>query len=302
MATVTTGYTFVNNETVTPAKLNSLAGGASVSNIVDSDVSSSAAIADTKLATIFTAGKVSNSATTATSANTANAIVARDASGNFTAGTITAGTITAASFSGPLAGNVIGNLTGTASAIADGAVSTTAKLANSIVTPAKMTQWLTSGTAQATTSGTSVDFTGIPSWAKRITVMFNGVSTAAVVGGSSNILIQIGSSTISTSGYNSGASYASTSGTWITSTTGFVAIPNGMLFAAALYCGSLIISLISNNAWVTQGSIYSTTGTVVSSVGGVSPSLSGALDRIRITTLGGTDTFDAGSVNIMYEG
>lgn len=59
-------------------------------NIVDADISSSAAIADTKLATISTAGKVANSATTATNANTASAIVARDASGNFTAGTITA--------------------------------------------------------------------------------------------------------------------------------------------------------------------------------------------------------------------
>lgn len=58
--------------------------------IVNGDINASAAIADTKLATISTAGKVSNSATTATSSNTASAIVARDASGNFTAGTITA--------------------------------------------------------------------------------------------------------------------------------------------------------------------------------------------------------------------
>ncbi len=58
--------------------------------IVNIDISASAGIADTKLATISTAGKVSNSATTATSANTASAIVARDSSGNFTAGTITA--------------------------------------------------------------------------------------------------------------------------------------------------------------------------------------------------------------------
>ena len=58
--------------------------------IVNADISASAAIADTKLATISTASKVSNSATTATNANTASAIVARDASGNFAAGTITA--------------------------------------------------------------------------------------------------------------------------------------------------------------------------------------------------------------------
>lgn len=58
--------------------------------IVNTDISASASIADTKLATIATAGKVSNSATTAASANTASAIVARDPSGNFSAGTITA--------------------------------------------------------------------------------------------------------------------------------------------------------------------------------------------------------------------
>jgi hypothetical protein len=74
-------------------------------SIVDADINASAAIVDTKLATIATAGKVSNSATTATSANTASAIVARDASGNFTAGTIT-GTTTNCSRS-VLAGNGI---------------------------------------------------------------------------------------------------------------------------------------------------------------------------------------------------
>ena len=73
--------------------------------IVNADINASAAIADTKLATISTASKVSNSATTATSANTASAIVARDSSGNFTAGTVTAN----------LTGNVTGNVTGTVS-------------------------------------------------------------------------------------------------------------------------------------------------------------------------------------------
>jgi len=74
--------------------------------ILNADINASAGIVDTKLATISTASKVSNSATTAASTNTASAIVARDASGDFTAGTITAA----------LTGNVTGNLTGTASA------------------------------------------------------------------------------------------------------------------------------------------------------------------------------------------
>jgi len=78
-AVVTTGDT----GTVTSAMITDL-------TIVNGDISASAAIVDTKLATIATAGKVSNSATTATNANTASAIVARDASGNFSAGTITA--------------------------------------------------------------------------------------------------------------------------------------------------------------------------------------------------------------------
>jgi hypothetical protein len=72
--------------------------------IVNADIATAAAIEDTKLATIATSGKVSNSATTATSVNTNSAIVARDASGNFNAGTITAN----------LTGNVTGNLTGNA--------------------------------------------------------------------------------------------------------------------------------------------------------------------------------------------
>ena len=76
------------------------------STIVNADINTSAGIVDTKLATIATAGKVSNSATTATSTNTASAIVARDASNNFVAGTITA------ALTGNVTGNVTGNLTG----------------------------------------------------------------------------------------------------------------------------------------------------------------------------------------------
>ena len=84
--------------------------------IVNADINASAAIADTKLATISTASKVSNSATTATSANTASAIVARDASGNFTAGTVTAN----------LTGNVTGNVSGSAGSATGNAATATA--------------------------------------------------------------------------------------------------------------------------------------------------------------------------------
>lgn len=100
---------------------NNASGVLSSSLIVNADISSSAAISDSKLAPITTAGKISNSATTANSANLANAIVARDGVGNFSAGTITATlsgnastatsattATTATNFTGSLSGDVTG--------------------------------------------------------------------------------------------------------------------------------------------------------------------------------------------------
>ncbi len=69
---------------------NNASGVLSSSLIVNADVSASAGIVDTKLATLSTAGKVANSATTATTSNTPSTIVLRDGSGNFAAGTIIA--------------------------------------------------------------------------------------------------------------------------------------------------------------------------------------------------------------------
>jgi hypothetical protein len=96
--------------------------------IVNADINASAAIADTKLATIETASKVSNTATTAASANTASAIVARDASGNFSAGTVTAtlsGNVTG-NVTGNLTGNVTGNVTGSSGSTTGNAATATA--------------------------------------------------------------------------------------------------------------------------------------------------------------------------------
>ena len=156
---------------------------------------------------------------------------------------------------------------------------------------------LISGTAQATTSGTSIDFTGIPSWVKRVTVMFNGVSTS----GSSPVLIQIGSGSVTTSGYTSGSIVAVTSGAGtilIASTAGFTQSLQAGDAAATTRFGSCILNLLGSNIWASTGGITGTTYGA-STTGGVT--LGGALDRVRITTVNGTDTFDAGSINIMYE-
>jgi len=96
--------------------------------IMNADISASAAIADTKLAIISTAGKVANSATTATNLNTASAIVARDASGNFTAGTITA------TLNGNLTGAVV-----TSTNIVDGTIMNADISASAAIVATKLT-------------------------------------------------------------------------------------------------------------------------------------------------------------------
>jgi hypothetical protein len=157
---------------------------------------------------------------------------------------------------------------------------------------------LKSGTAVASTSGTSIDFTGIPSTAKRITVMFNGVS----ISGSSIPLIQIGSGSFTTSSYvsTSNNNGNATSTTGVNSTSGYI-IASGN--SANLLYGDLIICNISGNSWIASHTIgFNSSGSYYVVYGaGASPALSGALDRVRITTVNGTDTFDAGTINIMWE-
>jgi hypothetical protein len=152
---------------------------------------------------------------------------------------------------------------------------------------------LVAGTAVASTSGTSIDFTSIPSWVKRITVMFNGVST----NGSSAVQIQIGAGSVTTSGYVSGGTFTTTIVGPVSSTTGFIFAGTT---AANTRTGSTVITNITGNTWVSAS-----TGTFEDAAssysGGGKVALSGTLDRVRITTVNGTDTFDAGSINILYE-
>jgi hypothetical protein len=155
---------------------------------------------------------------------------------------------------------------------------------------------LVSGTSQASTSGTSIDFTSIPTWVKRITVMFNSVS----LNSTSSFLIQIGSGSVATTGYDAVLIVGSqaSSNTVNASVAGF---PFFSAAASNVLSGSMIITNITGNTWVEQGVfINSITTPYVTSTAGVK-ALSGVLDRVRITTVNGTDTFDAGSINILYE-
>ena len=189
-----------------------------------------------------------------------------------------------------------GTITGiSAGGLPDGCI-TTPELADGAVISTKSNGVIYSGTVQASTSGTSIDFTSIPSWVKRITVMFNGVST----NGTSDIIIQIGPSAgVETTGYlgagqTNGAGFSSNA-----TNGGFDVYAPGT--AADAPSGQCILSLLdaTNNIWAASSIMTIATRGVYQS--GAKTISGGVLSRVRVTTAGGVNTFDAGSINILYE-
>lgn len=150
-------------------------------------------------------------------------------------------------------------------------------------------------TAKASSSGVAVEFTGIPSWARRITVLFNGVSTNGI----NNILVQIGTGgTPTTSGYAGYSVFCWASGVVpVSSTAGFPVFNNA---ASYNHFGELVLTNISGNTWVASGQFVEA-GTQGSTVSGGSVTLAGVLNYLRIVAANGTDAFDAGSINLLYE-
>lgn len=151
------------------------------------------------------------------------------------------------------------------------------------------------GTVSGTITVVGVDFLNIPTGVKRITVMFNGVS----VSGTSVIQVQIGSGSITTTGYVSAASILSNTTVSSSVTSGFALLQQNA--ATYAHSGHAVITNISSNIWVQSGVFSNSNTAAFTSTSGGNISLGGTLDRIRITTVNGTDTFDAGSINILYE-
>jgi len=232
---------------------------------------------------------------------------------SFPYGAVVTGVITATTFVGQLTGTAgtittlnstsgtITNLTGTAGTITtlSSTNGTIITLTGTTITGTSVRGGIGVGTSVASTSGTSIDFTSIPSYVKRITVMFGAVST----NGTSNIQAQIGSGSIDTASTYAGV------GSWVggtnnaggvQDTTGFIIVGN--VVAASTYGGSLVFTTIGSNIWCLNGTLSSTSSTAYNHVSSGNKTLSGTLDRVRITTVNGTDTFDAGSINILYEG
>jgi len=150
---------------------------------------------------------------------------------------------------------------------------------------------ITIATEQASTSGTSIDFTSIPAGVKRIKVMFNGVST----NGTSPIIIQLGDAGgVEPTGY---VAASLSSGGNSTFTAGF---GTAALTAADVIYGCVTLDLMNAASFTWGASGVINTASIGLSISG-RKSTSAVVDRVRITTVGGTDTFDAGAINIAYE-
>ena len=193
---------------------------------------------------------------------------------------------------GTATGLTVGNATNavtanTANAVASGITITSPVIAG---TPSGVGT-LTSMTNVATTSGTAFLFTGVPSWAKRITVMING----CVYNAATQILIQLGSTTLVTSGY---VSYGNVASVGFASTAGYIAAGAN---ATNSYYISAVLNLQTGNTWLcAMGGVIVNAGAGVQFNAGGTGATSSAVDRINITTVSGA-TWTAGSINIMYE-
>lgn len=172
---------------------------------------------------------------------------------------------------------------------------TSAAAAAAVVVPATLAPTLLVAGTSVSASGVAIDLTGIPSWARRVTVLFDTLS----VNGSSSLLVQIGDSGgIETTGYNgSGGIIGASTATSTLFTTGFGLRTSD---ASDVISGALVISRISGNKWTASGTFGRHTFAAAGMTGGVK-TLSDVLTQIRVTTVGGSDTFDSGTLNVMYE-
>ena len=204
------------------------------------------------------------------------------------------------SIAGTFSGASLTDLSVSSSKLLDLSIST-AKLADGAVTPAKLSQpFARLSVVDASLNGnTSIDFTGIPSWAKRITICFDSLGTS----GTSKLRIKTGSSIgFSAYSYFSASSSASSSLSTITSSgnAGFDINSQSNTFAST----SGVITLVNrgnNNGWICSGQMYSYGDSATISIAGSVVMGSEVLDRIRVTTVSGADTIDIGLITVLYE-
>lgn len=151
------------------------------------------------------------------------------------------------------------------------------------------------GSTVATTSGTAIDITGIQATAKRVTIAPAGVSTS----GTSNLILRVGSGSIQTSGYvGAGSLVVNVGSTFALTATSEFLLAQGVA-NAGVYSGVVTLVNATGNKWVMSGVLARTDSPQTHQLAGY-VDVTGALDRVRLTTANGTDTFDAGSVNVSW--
>lgn len=147
-----------------------------------------------------------------------------------------------------------------------------------------------------TASGTSIDFTSIPSWVKRITVAYSSLST----NGSAALIVQLGDSGgVETTGYLGSGVFSGPSTGSGNSTVGLL-MSGGSSASSVSFHGSMIITNLTGNLW-SSICVSGQSDSAYAAYAGGSKELSATLDRVRITTANGTDSYDAGTINILYE-
>ena len=285
MAILVTGNTFGDGDQVTSTKLNNIANAATfASGAVDSTTTTLTAGGAIQVGTIQPGNIASNAVTTAKIADA----------------TDTATGVTDSKLRWSTARSVLGRSAATSGAPADIAASADDQVLRrsggavgfGTITPSSLTQWMTSETAKSAT-GTSVDFTSIPSWVKRITILFNGVSVDSGTVGYP--IIQIGDSGgLETAGYT-GRLLDSYYGISAEFTSGF----NTYYSSAASVTSTMsaTITLIGSNTWIYSMLAVSPDARLWYACG--VKQLSATLDRLSVKPH--TGNFDAGTINIIYE-
>jgi hypothetical protein len=279
---------FIAQETVNSAASQSTAGLQTQITAATNTANSANTTANNASAT---ANGIAGTANTAlANANTAIS-TANAASVTATNAETTANAISATASSAVSTANAAQSTANTANTTANAALPKAGGTMTGVITYAAAQPRMVLSTSVASTSGTSIDFTSIPSWAKQVTVMLYNVSTNGAV----NPIIQLGSGSFTTSGYSSGCG---SSGGNTSETSGFI-VSTGTASSDSL-SGSILFSSIGiSNRWVCSGTTYNGSNSRFIS-GNVS--LSGDLDRVRITTIASASTFDGGTINIIYEG
>lgn len=289
MAILTVSSPFADGDQVTSTKLNNLVADADfASGAVDGTTTTLTSGGAIQVGTVQTGNIASSAVTTAKIADA----------------TDTATGVTDSKLRWSAATSVIGRSAATSGAPADITAANDHEVLRRSgttigfgqLTPSSMTQWMTQGTAVTSTTGTSVDFTSLPSWIKRVTVLLNGVSLS----GTALLRFRLGTSSgFVTTGYASNGSMVSALGNAFASqTAGFDVYDTGSA-AGDTYSGKMVFENITGNTWVAVANIANNSNQFYTTVGSIA--LASALTQLQVTSSNGTDTFDAGTINIIYE-